>query len=110
MSGGNFLKIRISCGPKFGEWEVGSCKGSLAISQHSRATPDSTLLLSEPQLAFHEVGEGGKGQDPLAMRVLTLASVCLFERNIVFREEASKPPTELFRGQTSCLPIPPHPG
>lgn len=105
MSGGNFFKIQISCGPKFGKWEVGSCRGSLAISQHSRATLDSTFHLSEPQLAFHEVGGGGKGQDPPAMRVLTLASVCLFRRNIVFREETGKSPTELFRGRTSCLPM-----
>ena len=110
MSGGNFFKIRISCGPQFGEWEVGSCRGSPAIPQHSRVALDSTLHLSEPQLAFHEVGGGGKGQDPPAMRVLMLASVSLFKRNTVFREEASKPPNELFCGLTSCLPIPPCPG
>lgn len=88
-----------------GGWEL------QGFSCHPTTQPcDSGQHLSEPQLAFHEVGGGGKGQDPPAMRVLTLASVCLFKRNIVFREEASKPPNELFRGQMSCLPIPPCPG
>ena len=62
MSGGNFFKVRISCGPKFGEWEVGSCRGSPAIPQHSRVTLESTLQLSEPQLAFHEVGGEARGR------------------------------------------------